>query len=137
VPAVPALPEAAMILDVGQLVLLGILSGTIHWLVARSGIARPFWSRATGWANNLLRCAGCCGWWIGLGLGSWGLTPLRTGSWIGDVIAAGILSTFVTPLGETILLWGRDGSAIQNSSTPGSESGSESDSTAGSDLSPR
>ena len=101
-----------------QLVFLGVLCAGVHWLIARSRIAEPLWSRARGVLAELLECAGCSGFWIGLGLGALGLRPLCiVGGLAGDPIAAvisGILGVFVTPIFEAVLLWGLERSAIHH-----------------------
>jgi hypothetical protein len=100
-------------LDVGQLALLGLLSTALHWLIARSKIAQPLWSRARGWAAALLACPACSGWWLGLGLGTGGVRPVM-GSWrIVEVIASGLLAVVLTPIFEGVMLWGLERSAIE------------------------
>jgi hypothetical protein len=110
-----------VILDVQQLVVLGMLSAAIHWVVARSGIGRPLWSRAHGWLASLLACAGCSGTWIGLGLAAVGLRPVSIWSaeaaspwWVvvTELCVASLLATFLTPVFEGVLLWGLERSAI-------------------------
>jgi hypothetical protein len=93
-----------------DLVVLGLLTSSTHWLVARSEIARPLWSRTRGWLANLLACAGCSGWWLGLGYGVLGLRPVSHG-WRG-IVLAGVLGTILTPIFEAILLWGLSETAI-------------------------
>jgi hypothetical protein len=100
-------------LDVSHLVLLGMLAAALHWLVARAEITRPLWSRIKGRAGHLLACAGCSGFWMGLGLGFLGIRPVLTGAvWL-DIPFAGLLALFLTPVFEGALLWGLDASAIQ------------------------
>jgi hypothetical protein len=105
-------------LNWNQLATLGIFSAVIHWVVARAKITKPFWELSwlpigREFVDGLLSCAACSGWWIGLGLG-WGmrLTPFLTGSAFWDVIGAGIAGVFVTPLVESMLLWGLNHSKI-------------------------
>lgn len=108
-----------MKLDLALLVALGLLTASAHWLIARSKIAQPFWSRATGMFDALLRCAGCSGWWLGLGAGAAGLWPLATG-WghIADTGAAGLFGVILTPVFEGALLWGLGMTAIPDEAPP-------------------
>ena len=105
-----------MTVDLPQLVVLGLLTASTHWLIARSEVARPLWSRATGWIGVLLRCPSCSGWWLGLGFGAMGLRPVGNGffSWF----LTGILATILTPIFESILLWGLANSAIEDEPAP-------------------
>ncbi len=101
-----------MTLDLHQLLLLGLLSTSVHWLVARSSIAEPLWSRARGRLGDLLRCPACSGWWLGLGLGALGITPVASPHrWIA-IVAAGLLAVVLTPVVEAGLLFGLQHSAI-------------------------
>ena len=91
-------------LHLDRLVFLGILCASAHWIVARSEVARPIWSRARGFFDLLLRCAGCSGFWLGALCGVCGLRPI-TGFWIlFEVVVAGLLAVFVTPVCEAVLL---------------------------------
>lgn len=107
-------------MDTSQLVLFSIFCASIHWLIARSEIARPLWSRAGGWLGRLLACAGCSGFWIGAVVGGAGLTTpitLDVAPILGvDValraLAHAVLGVFVTPVFESVLLWGLRESAI-------------------------
>lgn len=101
-------------LSVVQLIFLGVIAAGAHWIVARSEIARPLWSRAGGRLGDLLACAGCSGFWLGLGLGFVGLRPFCTDHLLLDVLITGILGTWVTPVFETLLLWGLRGSALED-----------------------
>jgi len=102
-----------MHLDVGQLVLLGLLSAAGHWILSRSRIAQPLWSRARGLTDDFLRCAGCVGFWIGLVLGLLGLRPVTGSGWrLIDVSLTALTAVFLTPVFEGVLIWGRDASAI-------------------------
>jgi hypothetical protein len=103
-----------MKLDVDQLVLLGLLSASIHWLIARAHITKPFWS-LEWWparfsfglgllVSALLACAACSGFWIGLGLGFAGVRPIGAG-WLA-VVASGLAGVLLTPVFEGALLWG-------------------------------
>lgn len=89
----------------------------MHWLVARSKIAQPLWSRARGHADELLRCAGCSGFWIGLALGFAGLRPvsLDGGAWahLAEIGLTGLSSVFLVPVAEAALLWGLEHTAIE------------------------
>ncbi len=101
-----------MTLDLHQLLLLGLLSTSVHWLVARSSIAEPLWSRARGRLGDLLRCPACSGWWLGLGLGALGVTPVVSPHrWVA-ILVAGLLAIVVTPVFEAVLLFGLQHSAI-------------------------
>jgi hypothetical protein len=107
--------EEPMKFDVDQLVLLGILAASIHWIVARASITKAFWSlnwwTERGWLSvpksfvaDLLACAACSGWWIGLGLGLAGVRPI--GSGFLAVMCSGLAGVLVTPVFEGALLWG-------------------------------
>lgn len=102
-----------MTFDLEQASLLGILSAALHWLVARSRIAKPIWSRAKGLTNDLLRCPACSGFWLGLGLGAVGIAPMTTGIYPLDVGSAGVLAMFLTPVAEGVMVWGLAMSAVE------------------------
>ncbi|HEV3059626.1 MAG TPA: hypothetical protein VGY48_15355 [Vicinamibacterales bacterium] len=109
-----------MILDVSQLVLFGLLCASLHWLIARSEIARPFWSRVNGMLGKLLACPSCSGFWLGGFLSGIGVVePVRidlvtpTADLITHIIVGALLGVFVTPVVEGILLWGLERSAIR------------------------
>lgn len=112
-----------MILDLTQLVLFGIACSATHWLIARSEIARPFWSRAGGWLGSLLACAGCSGFWIGGIIGAAGfispvsldVAPILYVDIALRALAMAVLGVFVTPVFEGVLLWGLQASALQAS----------------------
>jgi hypothetical protein len=106
-----------MTIKLDLLLLLGLASSALHWLIARSEIAKPLWSRAGGVLGALLRCPACSGFWIGLGLAAGGLTPLVTGSVIANILATGILALYLTPVFEAVLLWGLGVSAIEEPPT--------------------
>lgn len=103
-----------MTVKLDDLLVLGILSAAIHWLIGRSEIAKPLWSRATGFWSRLLSCPACSGWWIGLGLGAAGLRPWLTGWVVLDIVDSAVMAMWLTPVFEAILLWGLDGSRIEN-----------------------
>ena len=94
-----------------SLIVLGLLTASTHWLVARSEIAKPFWSRAEGQMAKLLACAGCSGWWLGLAYGILGIRPVSSG--VFGVFASGVLGTILTPIFEAVLLWGLRETAIE------------------------
>lgn len=102
-----------MTLNLHTLVFFGLLSAGIHWLVARSTIAKPLWSRATGLLDELLRCAGCSGWWVGLGLWACGVRPVEGG--VRGFLLTGVLGAALTPIVEAGLLWGLTRSAVAKS----------------------
>jgi hypothetical protein len=87
---------------------LGILAGTLHWLIARATVTRSFWGALwlPGWLDSLLRCAACSGFWIGIGLGCAGLRPLATSHTLLNVLVAGVAGMWLTPVTEGVLLWG-------------------------------
>lgn len=102
-----------MTIDLSQLLLFGIVCAALHWLLARAEITKPLWSRAKGALDRLLRCAGCSGWWLGGFVYALGLHPFaRTGWW--NVITAGILGAFVTPVFEGLLMWGLERTAVHD-----------------------
>lgn len=101
-----------MTLDLHQLLLLGLLSTSMHWLVARSSIAQPLWSRARGLLGELLRCPACSGWWLGLVLGVVGVRPVVAHHRWTEVVLAGLLAVVVTPVVEAVLVLGLQHSAV-------------------------
>ena len=107
-----------MTLDLHQLLLLGLLSTSVHWLVARSRVAQPLWSRARGLAGELLRCPACSGWWLGLALGALGCRPVGAQHRWAEVVLAGLLAVVVTPVVETVFLLGLQHSAIAEEHEP-------------------
>jgi hypothetical protein len=110
--------------DLNQLVLLGLLSASIHWIMARARITKRFWS--LGWwpvyggrsllaqlfVAKLLACAACSGFWIGLGLGYAGVRPIGAG-WLA-VVASGLAGVLVTPVFEGALLWGLERTHLES-----------------------
>ena len=105
-----------MTVDLPQLVVLGLLSASTHWLIARSEVARPLWSRAQGKLEALLHCSGCSGWWLGLGFGAAGLRPVGNGFFAWFV--TGLLGAILTPIFESVLLWGLVNSAMEDEPPP-------------------
>ena len=101
-----------MTLNLEQLALLGLITAAAHWIIGRSEIARPFWSRVTGWPGKLLACPACSGFWLGLGLAGLGVRPVAHGSRAVEVLAAGVLATIVAPVFQAVMLWGLRSSAI-------------------------
>ncbi len=102
-----------------QLVLLGLLAAPLHWIVARSEIARPFWSRLAGWPAKLLACPACSGFWLGLALAVGGVRPVDITWPLGhqavltaEILAAGVLATFMTPVVQAVMLLGLHYSAV-------------------------
>jgi hypothetical protein len=93
-------------MSLDALVLLGLLSAVIHWLIARANITHWFWGspRLPTFLQHLLACAACSGFWIGLGLGIVGIQPIASG--LLGVLASGLLGVFTTPVFEGVLLWG-------------------------------
>lgn len=106
-----------MTLDVRQLVILGLLSASLHWIVGRSKLAQPLWSRARGWFGALLSCPACSGFWLGLGLGAAGARPVGGLShrWhdAAAITVAGLLAVVITPMVEAVFLL-----ALQHSAVP-------------------
>jgi hypothetical protein len=101
-----------MTVNLPHLLLLGILASSIHWLVARSKIAEPFWSHTKGFVDELLRCPACSGFWLGLFLGMIGVRPVDVAPQSLGVLLAGVLAVFLTPVFEAVLLWGLEMSAV-------------------------
>jgi ammonia channel protein AmtB len=105
-------------LNFQHLVLLGIVTSTLHWLLARSKVAEPLWSRTTGQLDALLRCPSCSGFWLGLAAGTAGICPVEGTAKIYGVFAAGLLAMFITPIFESWLLWGLEHSRISGDDDP-------------------
>lgn len=91
-----------------QLFLLGVLSATIHWLIARAEISRPLWSRAPAFLDKLLRCPSCSGFWISGGLVFAGIRPLSPfvpiPLWL-HALVGGLLGIVLTPVVQALHLW--------------------------------
>jgi hypothetical protein len=101
-----------MTLDLQQLFLLGLLTSTLHWLIARSEIARPLWSRARGFLGKMLACAGCSGFWLGGAAWTAGVRAVPLDARHGGLALHMLLGVFMTPVFEAVLLWGLRESAI-------------------------
>jgi hypothetical protein len=102
-----------------QLLLLGLLTAPFHWIIARSEIAKPLWSRLTGWPAKLLACPACSGFWLGLALAVGGVRPVDITWPVGhqavltaEILAAGVLATLVTPVMQAVMLLGLHYSAV-------------------------
>jgi len=93
---------------------LAVLAAAVHWLVARAQITKWFWNakQLPTFARELLECPACSGFWIGWGFGALGIRPLATGYvWI-DVVLAGAVAMYGTPVAEAVMLWGLERSRI-------------------------
>lgn len=99
-------------IDVGNLFLLGVVSASIHWLLARSAIFEFFWGRTRGFLEKLLTCAACSGFWIGIGLGLGGVRPVQDVAWWAQIAGAGFMGIWLTPVFEGVLMWGLQRSRI-------------------------
>lgn len=102
-----------MTISLHQLFFLGLLTASAHWLVARSKIAAPLWSRASGWFDQLLRCPACSGFWLGLALWFGGIHVVSARYRLIEIAANGLFALFLTPIFEGALLWGLRESAIE------------------------
>jgi hypothetical protein len=96
-----------------HLLVFSALCASAHWIIARSKIAEPLWSRAKGWVAELLACTGCSGFWLGGGLTAAGFTPIDGIPLWARIIAGGLLGAFVTPVAQAVLLWGLRETAIE------------------------
>lgn len=110
-----------MTLDLQQLLLLGLLCASTHWIIARSKVMRWFWSRLRGWRADLLACPACSGFWLGLVTASIGLRPVTLAiagaphaARAAEIITAGVLAVFMTPVCQAVMLWGLSMSAIES-----------------------
>lgn len=109
-----------MTVDLSDLVLLGLLSTGLHWLIARSKVMEPLWSRARGRVAELLACPACSGWWIGGALWLANVRPVSMCDLQGpevliggvNMLATATLALVLTPIFESVLLWGLERSAI-------------------------
>ena len=128
-----------MSLDLSQLLLFSVLTSSLHWLIARSEIAKPFWSRTSGWLGKLLACAGCSGFWLGAVLGGTEVASPVT-LYVAHVLYVdvalralvhGVLGVFVTPVFESVLLWGLQNSAVDLGDA-GDDTGDETEDVTGS-----
>ena len=97
-----------MTLNLRVLVFFGLLTAGIICLVARSSIAEPFWSKATGKLDELLRCAGCSGFWLGLWI--WIVARPIDGE-VSCLPLSGVLGAALTPVVEDVL-WGSAETAV-------------------------
>lgn len=104
-----------MSFDWSTLATLAILTGTLHWVIARAKITQWFWNAnwLPGIMHELLECPACSGFWLGLGLGVAGLRPLVTGLWPLDLAAAGVAGIIGTPVAQGVLLWGLERTRIE------------------------
>lgn len=102
-----------MTVDLHQLVFLGLLTSSIHWIGARSEIARPLWSRYPRWLQKLSRCAACSGWWLGLLASMVGVHAVAAHYRVVEIVAGGLAGVFVTPIFEGAMMWGLRESAIE------------------------
>jgi len=106
-------------LNLSQLVLLGIATAAIHWLMSRAAITQPIWSRAPKALDALLRCPSCSGFWLGLGVSAAGVHPVEGVSrWLG-LVGAAVLAMFLTPVFEAVMLWGLGMSTVEEEDTHG------------------
>lgn len=94
---------------------LSVLSAAIHWIVARSKIMKWFWGARwlPHFFRDLLACPACSGFWVGLTLGALGILPIAPlpFRWL-EVLTAGVLAVWGTPVAQAIVLWGLDRSRL-------------------------
>lgn len=97
-----------------ELIVFGALCAGTHWIVARSTIMHWFWSRAARLQtlDTLLRCPACFGWWCGLAWGGLQVYPVNVGSVYLNLVIAGVLGAFFTPIFEAIMLTGLNRATI-------------------------
>jgi len=100
-------------LNLQHLFLLALLTSSLHWLIARSSAFKPLWSRAPYFLDGLLRCPSCSGFWLGLGMGALGARPVTGLPKPVEVLIAGLLAVWLTPVAEAVLLWGLEHSALE------------------------
>ena len=105
-------------INVGNLVLLGVVSASIHWLLARSYIFEWFWGRLRGFVEKLVTCAACSGFWIGIALGLGGVRPIQDVAWWAQIAGAGFFGLWLTPVFEAVLLWGLSESQVLHFPSP-------------------
>jgi hypothetical protein len=116
--------DQAMKLDLQHLLLLGLLSTSAHWIIARSKAMRWFWSRARGWRAALLACPACSGFWLGVGLSVIGVKavtvacPVPQAVYFAEALASGVLATILTPVFQGVMIWGLSVSAIEPEPEP-------------------
>jgi len=99
-------------IQLDHVLVYAVLWAASHWIVARSEIARPLWSRASGWVDKLLRCAGCSGFWLGAASGLGSHTLVNAVVWK-RVLIGGLLGAFFTPVFEAVLLWALQQTSIE------------------------
>lgn len=117
--------QSLVSINLQHLLLLGLLSATLHWLLARSLVARPLWSRLRGRAAALAECPACSGFWLGLVLGAGlGVLPAVVAMpwpWLGaavSVLCSGVLAAWLTPVLQGVLLWGLAATAMGHEQEP-------------------
>lgn len=93
-----------------ELIVFGMLCASSHWILTRSTITRPVWSRARGKLDELLRCAGCSGFWLGM---AWSLLAVKHYGWP-VVPVGGVLGAWLTPVFEGAMIWGLGMSAVED-----------------------
>lgn len=102
-----------MTIDLSQLVLVGILTASLHWIIARAQISRPLWSRAPGVVGDLLACPACSGVWLGLFLGLLGARPVVSAVRGFDVGWCSVCGAWLTPVFQAVMLWGLERTKIK------------------------
>ena len=95
-----------MSVNFSGLALLALLCAALHWTIARSSALKFVWSRATGRLERLLACPACSGFWLGVLLAIFGLRPISTAFPTLDVFCSGLAGLYLTPVAESVLLWG-------------------------------
>ncbi len=108
-----------MTLNIQHLLLLGVLSASLHWVLARAEVTRFAWSRAPRWLDKLLRCPACSGWWLGLWLWWLGVRPVQGTPHWGELACTGLLAIWLTPVFEACMLWGLEHSLVPDGSAAG------------------
>lgn len=102
-----------MTIDFAQMLALGLLSASLHWIIARSKITKPLWSRAPGLLGDLLRCPACSGFWLGMALEAIGVRPLGGVRLFFAVLLTGVLGAALTPIFQAVMLWSLERTAIE------------------------